>query len=152
MKCKIDESDYPLLWVQHSDNSMGVFRSSDELTTCGRGSESFFENLILISPKGKKYVVLRATVIGKAGAIAGLNFLKYLGLYQVKVRLDYNDKCETIDLPELKKNILYIFDKDDEYWDSDGRLFVLKEKIKHSGSINTIVLLMEQRYFNRSFD
>jgi len=147
MKISVEDLRFPLLWINRDEKSMGVYRNEKDLITCGRGSEDFYNNLVLISFDGKKYTVLKAVRIGKAGGISGIAFLKYFGIYEIIVDLDFSDKVESCDLKTLKETISYILKEDEDYWDSDGNLDQLLSLLDKTTSVSEVVDLMKRRYF-----
>ena len=147
MKISVEDFRFPLLWINRDEKSMGVYRNEKDLITCGRGSEDFYNNLVLISFDGKKYTVLKAVRIGKAGGISGITFLKFFGIYEIIVDLDFSDKVETCDLKTLKETISYILKEDEDYWDSNGNLDQLLSLLDKTTSVSEVVDLMKRRYF-----
>jgi hypothetical protein len=144
----MDKLMYPILWINESEKSLGIFLNEDQLTSCSPGSQDFFNDLLLCCPDGTIIKVEKAIKIGRVKTPPDIYILKilfWIGLGLIRVKLLFRPNKEAIPFAEFIKKVIMLLREDDEMWDSDGELDQLVENIKASSSFSQLIEVMKKR-------
>ena len=147
---KINNSEFPILWINDIDSSLGVFKDLDELMTCTSGTlrSGWYTELKLITHSGKILGINRARKVQtKSQFSVSTLFWKIFGAELIKVELDLVELSYKLNLDDLRKNIRCILIRNIDRWDSDGNLDQLLSLLEKATSVSEVVDLMKRRYF-----
>jgi hypothetical protein len=144
----MDNLTYPILWINESEKSLGIFLNEDQLTSCSSGSQDFFNDLLLCCPDGTIISVEKATKIGRVKSPPDSyieKILSWFGLGLIRVKLSFKPNKGVVPFTDFVKKVKLLLLEDDEKWDSDGELDLLVENIEASGSFAQLIEIMKNR-------
>ncbi|MEZ5045304.1 MAG: hypothetical protein R2828_35745 [Saprospiraceae bacterium] len=147
-------TDFPVIWLNDNELSIGAFRNQDELTTCTRGVTKpggFYDHLRLISTTEKEFTVTRVNVLGykKPKSISNIFWrLINADLVIVELKLKYIGSAK---VEAVKIEMINMLNKNAERWDSDGNLSKLLQMIEVAKSTKELVTIMTKRYYYELF-
>lgn len=144
--------EYPILWIQDIDGSMGVFKDFKDFSICPKGAEKFYDNLYVITSDEETLKIKNAKRTGKRFPLNKFKFLMIFGEYDIEVKFDFYGNIKPLTLIELKDKVLSILENDITLWDADGRYGELITLIEKSNSIKQLVAIMKNRYFQEPFE
>lgn len=151
---QLTSTDFPLIWVNDQESSIGAFRTMEELTTCSRGvvkPRGFYQDLKLFSITGKEFVVRSAKILNTLRPITLENFLwRLVNADLVSVDLEIDSVTNT-NTDDLKSGLISIINRKPDRWDSDGNLDKLLQLLHMARSKEELVQIMSKRYFSGLF-
>jgi hypothetical protein len=139
--------EFPVVWINKSENNLGVFLDQDQLTSCAPGSQSFFTDLIVCSYNGIFYQIRQANKVGKAKRhLPGLpKFFTWLGLGMIRVEHSYYPDTLSLSFWEFKDMVIHIIKDNEELWDSDGEIDTLLVNLWACENFQDLIMVLRRR-------
>lgn len=132
----LDSLNYPILWINNDDESIGIFFSKEELTHIPLGSMSLFRTMTLYSSDGKSYEITSIESSRSTGLVQLLlNTIKFK--HSVKVRI--NEVESHVDPRILSTRIENIILNNEDLWDADGEMLNTVELLRNAKSVEEVV-------------
>lgn len=151
---ELTKDDFPLVWLNKKEASVGAFKNFEDLTSCSRGvvkPGGFYENLRLFSITGKEFIVKAARIrAGMQSKTIGNLLWRLVNADIVKVDLDIIYQGFP-DIESVKLKMISLLTKNYTRWDGDGNFERLIEMLNQAQSVEDLVVIMKKRYFYELF-
>jgi hypothetical protein len=145
----IDTFNYPILWINKEDESIGIFFSRKELTIIPLGSQAQFREMNLYSGSGQFYRIASIEASESTNLVQLLlNSLKLKQAVDIKISQVQEDTDPRI----LSDKIVNIFLNNEDLWDADGEMTRVIELLKQAVSVREIIQIVKRKLYPSMFE